>query len=296
MKPFLFTLMLSLSFDVLAIDTNSTNEPAKKDQKGSGGVTLPDGTFIPNSPKKNADQSTTKTTLSLGGVIQDGSSKDTYDYLKGLYERQKTLIAYLPDQERLIYHDSINLLDAYFKAYEEGNSEAARQLFERFNEVTKDLIKNKPIVAFKYNEIFKKVISSDVRFDIYKDSDNFYLAIGEDAFRTVSTLSVDNIIGIVQAFDKAMKWSDQCFNEKLEVNKPLGTFGNVTIEFDSKEEGRFSKFIVNVKGEMSRDRLISEQTVWMSVLNFSCLIDKMCNAPEMYQKHKKAQENAGKLK
>jgi hypothetical protein len=47
---------------------------------------------------------------------------------------------------------------------------------------------------------------------------------------------------------------------------------------------------------MSRDRLISELTVWMSVLNFSCLIDKMRNAPEMYQKHKKAQENAGKLK
>jgi hypothetical protein len=296
MKAFLVTLMLCFSFDVFANDTNSTRKPSNEDQKGSGGVTLPDGTFIPNSPKKKVDQSPTQSPLNLGGVIQDGSSKVTYDYLKGLYERQKTLIAYLPDQERLIYHDSINLLDAYFKAYEEGNTDAARQLFERFNEKTKDLLKNKPIVAFKYNEIFKKVISSDVRFDIYKDSDDFYLAIGEDAFRTVSTLSVDNIIGIVQAYDKAMKWSDQCFNEKMEVNKPLGSFGSVTIEFDSKEEGRFSRFIVHVKGEMSRDRLISEQTVWMSVLNFSCLIDKMRNAPEMYQKHKKEQENAGKLK
>ena len=299
MRASSFLFLLIFAVKVFGQSTTNTNQTNSQTDKSPGGVTLPDGTFIPNTPKKVSNQNNNQV-AAVGsgstGALQDGTSKVTYDSLKRLYERQKTVSEYVPDAEKLIYNDSMNLLDAYFKAFEEGNVEATRQLFERSNDKTKDLLKNKSIVAFRYNEIFKKMISSDVRFGIYKDSDEFYLAVGEDAFKTVSTLSVENILGILQAYEKAMKWLEQCYNEKMNVTKPLGNFGGVSIEFDSKDDGKFCRFVIHIKGQMTSDRLISEQTVWMTILNFSCLVDKMQNAPEMYQKHKKAKENAGKLK
>jgi len=299
MRAILFLVFIGFTIKVFSQTTTNKTITNSQPDKSQGGVTLPDGTFIPNAPKKVSDKNNNQV-AAVGpgstGVVQDGSSKVSYDSMKGLYERQKALIPHLPQEERPNYHHSMGLLEAYFKAYDEGNVETARQLFDKLNEEAGDLIKNKPIVAFRYNELFKTVLSSNVKFGIYKDSNDLYLQVGQDAFCTVSTLSTDNIVGILQAFDKAIWWPEQCYNEKMEVNKPLGSFGGVTIEFDSQEEGRFCRFLINIKGETSSDRLISEQTVWMSVLNFSCLVDKMRNAPELYKKRIKAHENAIKLK
>ncbi len=294
MKVLLVVLTFCFSIRVDATDTNSTNNSVSDDQKRAGGVTLPDGTFIPNSPKKKEDPSNSQ--LASENVIQDRSSKVTYDYLRGVYERQKTLLPYLPQSERIYYRDTMNLLDAYFKAFEEGNEEKIRLCNLKVKERANDLLMNKPVVALSYNEILKKVVSSDVRFAMYSNSDQFYLAVGEDPFRTLATLSAENIVGIVEAFNKSMKWAEQCYNDKMEVNKPMGSFGGLKIEFESEEGGRFSKYNINIKGDMGNDRLISEQNVWMTLTDFACLIDKIRNAPQMYEERIKRKQNADKLK
>jgi len=289
-------ILATLPFSAFCEIVSQTNQPGNPDVKPQGGVTLPDGTFIPNTPKKVSVQQESNVEQKENRSIKDGASQSVYNDLKKIYERQKIVIKFIPSDDNNFYSDSINLLELYLKAYEEGNMESARIFFNRFDEKINDTLKNKPVIAYKYNELIKKFLETEVTFGIYKNSDDFYLAIGDGAFKTVATLSVNNIMSIIQAYEKSMKWSVQCFDEKMEVTKPLGSFGGVSIEFDSKAEGGFVRYIFHIKGQMDSDRLLSEQTVWMTGLNFSCLINRMRNAPEMYEKHKKAQSNAEKLK
>lgn len=228
--------------------------------------------------------------------LLDGSTKECYEAIQKQRARTEVAIGYIPKSDRDAYLEFLNLTEIYLKSYESGNLDNAKLLYEKVESFLKKTYTEKPVVAYRYNDILKTLLTTPVRFNIYKDSNNFYLAVGEGSFKTVATLSAENLLGLIQAYDKWLRWSQQCEKEKMEVSKPLGSFGGVILEFESLEEGKFNRVLMDVEGESGPDRLLSRQSVWMSNLNFRCLYERIREAPTIYQKNIKSRDDADRLK
>jgi len=133
-------------------------------------------------------------------------------------------------------------------------------------------------------------------FNIFKDSDAFYLQIGDGTLCTIASLPSVDIPGFVEQLNKILGWSQQCIDEKINVTKDAGFIGTVRLEFISNNNAENIFVWLTAEGNIAEDRLIKKQTVKLNMLNICTLMSHMTKAKELYDHREEARHNADKLK
>ena len=80
------------------------------------------------------------------------------------------------------------------------------------------------------------------------------------------------------------------------MDKDAGAFGGVQLRFISKNNADDIYVWFTVRGTLSKDHLIDEQTVRVNMLNLTALQQCIGKAKELYDHRQKVQSNADGLK
>ncbi len=214
------------------------------------------------------------------------------DNLKKIYANQITLLKkiYLTPRSNSDMKTAILLI----KIYEQLLSISPENYFDKkYNGLilqSQNIMKQKDIIAYKYNEILKEDIEVAVEFNISYNSDDFYFKIGDGAFSTVVFLNKSQLLELKQSIIKIQEWKSKCRKDKMNVRKKVGDFGKMSIEFVSDYNGEFIYILLTAKGA------ILKQTVGINTLNISAIYWHIMNAPKLYSEKEKLINNANKLK
>lgn len=163
------------------------------------------------------------------------------------------------------------------------------------NQKYNELIKSRPVYALKYNEFIHRDLVTPVDFNIYKNNDGLYLAVGDGDFSTIADINPADFGQIITTGSTVMRWADKCIDEKLNTEKELYKSQSIRIEFVSQDEGDNQFIRLSVRGPLSKNSLLASQDVVMTKNSYYALIFKMSKAEDMLRNRIQIQNNAEKL-
>ena len=155
--------------------------------RGSGVFGLWIAFFLPEA-RRQSPKRQSKSGLSRK---QPTVSHKAYEKAKAYADRTKRNInSYVgPDV------DTVKLImavgDEFIREYESGDETARVTASKAYMERLKLVYGNKPVYGYKYNSLLKKEIAVPIVFGIYRNSDDFYIEVGDGAFCTVASLPID---------------------------------------------------------------------------------------------------------
>lgn len=186
--------------------------------------------------------------------------------------------------------------EKFVREYESGDEQAKLAAYAVHMQTWTRVLENKPVYGYKYNEILKRRTTVPITFNIYKDSDSFYIQVGDGALCTVASVSVEALQQLAEQLMKINEWSQKCIQEKIDVEKDAGSFGGVSLEFVSKNNAENIFVLLTARGAFAEDRLVEKQTVIVNMLNLNALMRRIAKAKELYDQREKVRRNADKLK
>ncbi len=223
------------------------------------------------------------------------SMAESYQHAVGNIPRAKRTIKYFIGADIEIIKLLIQIQETFVKEYESRETDR-KSAYTKYTNALTAVYDSKPVVGYNYNEILKTEIATPIEFNLYKNSDLFYIKVGDGNFCTVATVSPRQLLDLVIISDKIDAWIAQCIADKMDVTKEVGGFGGVNLELVSSDLGDNIYFLLTVKGEVGSDRILEKQTVRVSLLNWRCLYMKFSKVKEIYDKREQLKANAEKLK
>lgn len=199
-----------------------------------------------------------------------------------------------PDREfaLLIIKDGEELVEAFEKGTDSDKEAAYKNHQERWRLI----YDTKPIFGYKYNEFLKYEVETPIIFNLFSDSDEFYIQVGDGDLCTVAPIPVNDLIRLSEQFDRINQWAKQTLDGHMDVRKDIGRFGGVSLEFIAKESGETVYLLLTARGTFQKDRILEEQTVRVNLLNWNCLQYRIAKAQEIYEQREERKRNADKLK
>lgn len=199
-----------------------------------------------------------------------------------------------PDREfaLLIIKDGEELVEAFEKGTDSDKEAAYKNHQERWRLI----YDTKPVFGYKHNEFLKHEVETPIIFNLFSDSNEFYIQVGDGDFCTVAPIPVDDLIRLSEQFDRINQWAKQTLDGHMDVRKDIGRFGGVSLEFIAKESGETVYLLLTAHGTFQKDRMLEEQTVRVNLLNWNCLQYRIAKAQEIYEKREERKRNADKLK
>ena len=238
-------------------------------------------------------------------IAQQAAEKETtlteyYNSVKADLARSDSLLDQLiAPSDREIYRTFKPLNQAFVAAYERGDMAKAQKLYRTHNEAFQKILLL-PIIGLAYNEFVKREIEKPIEFNLFKDSNRFYIAIGDGDFRTLAPIKVEHLVDMVEALAKGRKWIAQCRREHLDVTKEIGKWsnesGHIRFELVSSQKGEVCSVWLEAKGPYGKDRLLEETKVRLTVLNTARLLKHITNASKLVRERSERLQNAEKLK
>lgn len=175
------------------------------------------------------------------------------------------------------------------------NQEARISAHKKHTADLKALYEEKTIYGYKYNELLKDDVTVPISFNIYRDTDAFYIRVGDGSFSTIATIQVSVLGRLVQQLLKIGEWASKCIDEKMDVDKDAGTFGDIQMRFISKNGGDDVYVWLTAEGETAEGHLLQKQTVRLNMLNIHALTFHIAKAKELYELRENEKNNAKKL-
>jgi hypothetical protein len=274
----------------------------KKDPDLEGLVPIEDTDFLDVArsaeAKREAAKIQSRNALLLTQKKLEAQKKN--DFLTNLQTEYAMLELSIPlvnnsereDMIRLIKEDKI-IIDKYntFKPEDIKNIIGEYDLFKE------NLYSNKKINGYAYNEFVKKQIPKRIRFDMYSNTNEFYLQVGDGDFSTVVTMNTSDIVALYNTSDKVNNWARQCFSEKMDTRKPVAMENaNISLTFVSKNNGGNSYIELAVMGKYSKNSMITEQRVMLDLMNYNSLIYRIRNINKILSKRQSELDNADRLR
>lgn len=201
-----------------------------------------------------------------------------------------------PIEEQNVLKEVIKYNDDLVSKYSNSTPEQRLDLVKEFKRKNLECINTRPIYGFKYNEFLHRYTVTPVDFNIYKNNDGMYILVGDGQFCTVADIKPSEFGKFFDAANSFIRWSDQCADENLNVEKELLRTDTITMEFVSQDNADNQFIRVSVKGPLSRSSILASQDIIMTKMNFFALVSKMTKAGQMLQNGINAQKNADKLK
>jgi len=208
----------------------------------------------------------------------------------------KQRLGYFEETDREIGDLWNKCANEYIDAYEHGNDNEKEAVFTKYANEWNSLLESKPIYAMKYNEFIKRSVEVPMLLNVFEDSHDFYIQVGDGNLCTVAPMTRSELYRLESEGDHVNEWIQQCITQKLDVKKEIGQVGSLNLEFISQQNGNNIYIELTAKGSFEKDRLIKEQTVRMNILNWSCLVRQCNKADEISAKRRQLKENAEKLK
>lgn len=227
-------------------------------------------------------------------IIEDAEN-GYQDTLYVLNDFKAHYTEFLPEDKRTI--DELILLNNNFtSSFSEKSNEEKIKTFVSFKVAWNKAIKGKPIYGFKYNDFLDRSVVQPIWFNVFRDSEYFYLKVGKGSFCTIAAISSGDIMDILEStIEKIPKWSQKCKAEKLDAYKEIGQYGGVKLGFQSINNGEYQFMILNVRGPFSKESLLAEQKVYLDTLNYMCLLNQMINRSDLLEKKQQEYLNSKKL-
>lgn len=218
----------------------------------------------------------------------------TYKTIKGQISLLSST-AYYSNSDKSTATSLILLYKEWIKVYQKNPKDARRAYKKCFADI-QNLLKEKDIIAYKYNEFLKREVEVPVQFNLFTNSNDFYFKIGDGDFSTIASVSLKQLLELQKAITKIQGWKQQCREQKLNARKDVGRFGGINLEFVSKDKGKNIYVWMTAKGAWAKDRMITEQTVRLTPLNISAIYFHIGRASELYKAREEEKRNAEKLK
>lgn len=231
--------------------------------------------------------------------IQEREAKkpqEAYEQAKKGVARMKRNINWFVGPDVDLAQQLIRDGERFIREYESGDEQTKLAAYAVHTQTWTRVLETKPVYGYKYNEILKKETTIPINFNIYKDSDSFYIQVGDGAFCTVASVSIEALLKLAEQLVKINEWSQKCIDEKLEAEKDAGSFGGVKLDFVSKNDAENVYVWLTARGTFAEDRLVEKQTVRVNMLNLNALMRRIAKAKELYDQREKVHANADKLK
>ena len=246
--------------------------------------------------RKEEEVQTQKVKLEQKEKDEEKKIFDIYIGAKKTLEHLKNR-GYSINQEDEIASGKIKTLtECFITSYESNVPQERGKLALEYLIQKNDLLKNCPCYAEKYNEFVKKLLPTPIKFNVYSDSNDFYIQVGDGAFCTIATVELSDILNLLNNSRKINDWFDQCLTEGLDTNKEIGSYGNIGLELVSRKKGTLIWISLKANGETTKDRLIEEQSVMLTKLNWDILTAKLTQVNEIFNERENRKNNAEKLR
>lgn len=222
--------------------------------------------------------------------------KANYEQLKKNLPRLKQNIIYSIDEDIAFYKKYHQLREKFIEDYESGDAQGKVDAYNSYEAKSILMLERKQVLGYKYNELLKEEVTTPIDFNLFSNSDSFYITVGEGGFSTLAILAPRDALNLIRQIDKIFTWQATCSDEKMDVTKDAGSFGGVSLRFVSQSNGNHVFVWFTAKGTMTSDHLIDKQVVKLNTINLFALKLKLQKLPDLVDKRNQNRKNAEKLK
>ena len=200
-------------------------------------------------------------------------------------------------EDRTFVEGAASVLKMYVERYETyGPADDELQTVIPAMDKTIKMFDLKPVFGYRYNEIVRDEVAVPIIFDMYSNSAQFYLRVGDGDFCTVAPIALGKIREIVAGLNKALEWAEQCRKEQLNAEKLVGDWSTVRLEFVSKDGGAHCFIWLRARGPFTKQSLLEDNTVKLNMLNIRCLAVRMVNARNIAMERLHIERDSERLK
>jgi len=137
-----------------------------------------------------------------------------------------------------------------------------------------------------YNDVWNKFFDQKININVNLEG---YVILSNSGIVSAQThLKGRELASFIEALEKGKEWQKQSAKEKLEVSKPIKSFGvRVGVRFFAANNGKQNFIILKLSEFMGNNRM-RDIDMYLDQKNVNALIDKMKQIPLEYKKKKAA--------
>jgi len=297
-KSGLTVKLLSVTNDTVVVEYNGNQAAIPKDKTDLAEriykAVYGEKKALEEEARKNAEflaQKNAEDTKKAAGAIQAA-----YDHAIFESEILKQEVNTFTNDDTSVTSEILGLTKSFINDFNSTPENERLKLVNTYLANRDSILLQKSITAFKKNEIMNKMLPVNMKYAIYNNADIFYIQTGDDPFCTMSDLRLDDILKLINADKKIDEWMQQCLKEKLDVNKPIGRFGQVTLNLISTDNSNTIAIRAEVIGDYGKDRMIKEQAVGLNYINWICLKARIWKTNDIVNAREKKKRDADRLR